>query len=99
MKQLKNELMSDDFIPSEPFCIVLPPYTPPIILRSPSPILVLGCEEALIIPDWVIDRWILDFPSFLVESKNWELDTLFCIIRDPFTFRRYPSFSVPRHHP
>ena len=62
MKQLEDKLMSDNFSPSEPCSIVLPPYTPLIIPRPPSPILVVGCEEAPIILDCVIQRQIPDVP-------------------------------------
>ena len=103
LKQLEDELMSDNFIPSEssfePRCIVLPPYTPPIIPRPPSPILVLGCAEAPIVPEWVIQCQVPDYPQFLVESKELGLRDPFCLIRDPFTFRRYAGFLKPRHRP
>ena len=94
VRQLEDELMSDDSSLSEPRCIVLSPYTPPIIPRPPSPILVLGCEEAPIIPDWIIQRQVPNVPRYLVESKKLGLRDPFCLTRDPFTFRRYPGFSI-----
>ena len=77
---------------SEPRLIPLPPYSPEFIPRLPSPILVFGCEEAPTIPEWIIKRQVPDVPQFLVESKTLGLSGSFCLIKDPFTFRRYPGF-------
>ena len=56
-------------------------------------------KKSPVIPDWVIQRQVPDYPQFLVESKKLGLRDPFCLIRDPFTFRRYPGFLKPRHHP
>ena len=61
--------------------------------------LVLGCEEASVIPDWVIQRQVPNVPQFLVESTTLGLRDPFCLITDFFTFRRYPGFMKPRHRP
>ena len=51
------------------------------------------------VPDWVIQRQVLDYPRYSTESKALGLQDPFCLIRNPFTFRRYPGFSIPRHRP